>query len=132
MCREEVAVWMHPDHPLAGRPQVTAADVAPFPVILVGGAAGRHSGFNATIRRIFADADLEPAYREPRDLIPRNAIRDTSAVGVSVDVGYDAHVRRVPLAGDHLMGYAVVRRSDRDTAAVRAFAAFAVRHAGGA
>jgi DNA-binding transcriptional LysR family regulator len=129
---EEVAVWLHPDHPLAGRPEVTAGDVAAFPVTLIGGAAGRGSGFNATVRRIFADAELEPAYREPRDLIPLNAVRDATGVAVSIDVGYGVDVRRVPLAGGHRMRYAVVRRADGDTAAVRAFAAFAARHAGAA
>jgi DNA-binding transcriptional LysR family regulator len=129
---EEVAVWVLPGHPLADRPEVTPADVAPFPVTLIGGAAGRGSGFNDAVRRVFADADLQPAYREPPDLIPINAARDAAFVGVSIDVGYGPEVRRVPLAGGHRMRYALVRRAGGDSPAVRAFAAFATRHAAGA
>lgn len=128
LLEDEVAAWVTPGHPLAQREQVSAAEVAPFPVMLIGGAAGRGSGFNAAVRRIFADAELQPDYREPRDLIPINAARDPVSVSVSVNVGYGPEVRRVPLAGGHTMRYAVVRRTDADTAAVRAFTAFARRH----
>jgi DNA-binding transcriptional LysR family regulator len=129
---DEVFAWMHPDHPLAGRPEVAVAEVAAFPVTLIGGSAGRGSGFNDAIRRIFADAGCEPAYLEPPDLIPSNALRVPSTVSLSVDVGYPPGVRRVRLAGHHRMGYEIVHRAGAGTAAVRAFAAFAVRHAGAA
>ena len=129
---EAVAAWVHPEHPLAGRAQVTVAEVAAHPVTLIGGVAGRDSGFNATVRRIFSDAGCEPAYVEPPELIPTYASRTAVGVSLSVDVGYPPDVRRIALAGDHLMRYALVRREAAGSTATQAFAAFAARHAAAA
>jgi hypothetical protein len=108
------------------------ADVAAYPVTLVGGVGGRDSGFNARIRRIFADAGCEPTYVEPPDLIPSNALRGPRTISLSVDVGYEDDVRCVRLAGDHSMRYEIVHREDVVTGALRAFVAFAARHVGAA
>jgi hypothetical protein len=97
-------------------------------VTLIGGVGGRDSGFNARIRRIFEDAGCEPTYVEPPDLIPSNALRSPSTISLSVDVGYEADVRRVRLAGEHSMRYEIVHREDVVTAATRAFVTFAARH----
>jgi DNA-binding transcriptional LysR family regulator len=125
---DPVLAWMHADHPLTGRAQVTPAEVAAHPVTLVGGPAGRGSGFNAAVRRIFAEAGCQPEYREPRDVIPFTAIHDRSAVLLSV-CGYADQVRGVSLAGDHTMRYELVHRVGAASEAVRAFKAFAARHA---
>jgi DNA-binding transcriptional LysR family regulator len=125
---EPVLAWMHPEHPLTGRAQVTPAEVAAYPVTLVGGSAGRGSGFNATVRRIFADAGCTPDYRQPPDPIPFTAIHDRDAVLVSV-CGYADEVRGVPLAGDHTMRYQLIHQAGAAGVAVRAFKAFAARHA---
>lgn len=125
---DPVLAWMHAEHPLSGQAQVTPAEIAVHPVTLVGGPAGRGSGFNAAVRRIFADAGCAPEYREPLDLIPFTAIHDRGAVLLSV-CGYADEVRGVPLAGDQTMRYELVHRVGAASAAVRAFKAFAARHA---
>lgn len=126
---EQVFAWTHPDHPLASDEEVTVSEVAEYPVILVGGTAGRGSGFNAAVRRIFAEAGCDPEYVQPPDLIPSNAVRGPNDVALSVDVGFASDVRRLRLAGDHRMRYEIVHREDAGTAAIRAFVAFAARHA---
>jgi DNA-binding transcriptional LysR family regulator len=129
---DPVYAWAHPDHPLAAHDEVTVEQVATHTVTLVGGAAGRASGFNAAVRRIFTDAGCVPEYREPPDLIPIIAPRKPESVSVSVDVGYAPDVRRLRLTGDHVMRYEAVRRDESTAPAVLAFVAFAVRHARGA
>lgn len=126
---ETVFAWTHPDHPLARREEVELEEVSAHPVQLVGGAAGRGSGFNAAVRRLFADAGCNPEYRTPPDLIPLHAPRDRASVAVSVDVGYPPGVRRIRLMGEHRMRYEVVRRAEVRTPPVLAFTAFAVGHA---
>jgi DNA-binding transcriptional LysR family regulator len=107
---DPVLAWMHAEHLLTGRPHVTPAEVATHPVTLVGGPAGRGSGFNAAVRRIFADAGCTPEFREPLDPIPFTAIHDPGAVLLSV-CGYAGQVAGIPLTGDHTMSYELVRRA---------------------
>ena len=72
---------------------------------------------------------MAPEYVEPPNLLPTTAHRTPDSLSLSVDVGFPDSVRRVPLAGDHTMRYQVIHRTDVGTTAVRAFAAFAARHA---
>jgi DNA-binding transcriptional LysR family regulator len=129
---ESLLVWMHAAHPLADRPELSVTDLAGVAVTLMGGSAGRTSGFNARIRRLFADAGVTPAYVEAPNVVPLNAMRVPDALTVSIDVGYPDEVARVPLVPPASMHYFVVHRTDVGTAAVRAFAAFAARHAASA
>lgn len=129
---EPLFVWMHPEHPLAGAAEVTLADLAGVEVTIMGGSRGKASGFNARIRELFADARVTPIYVETSNLVPLNALRTPGALTVSIDVGYPDEVARVRLVPAQSMCYAVVHRTDVGTAAVRAFAAFAARHAASA
>ena len=124
-----LSVWAHPGHPLAGRSELTLQDLEGVRVLLVGGAAGRTSGFNATVRRLFAQAGVTPEFAEAPDLLPMNALRTPDALSVSVPTGFPGDVVQVPLVPSAEMAYQVVHRADAGTAAVRAFAAFAARHA---
>jgi DNA-binding transcriptional LysR family regulator len=129
---EPLLVWMHADHPLAGHADLTFADLAGVEVTLAGGAGGKTSGFNARIRELFLGAGVTPVYVEAPNLVPFNAMRAAGALTVSIDVGYPAEVVRAQLTPPESMHYDVVHRTDVGTAAVRAFAAFAARHAAGA
>jgi DNA-binding transcriptional LysR family regulator len=129
---ESLFVWMHAAHPLADRAELTLSDLDGVAVTVMGGSAGRASGFNARIRELFADADVTPMYVEASNLVPLNAMRAPEALTVSLDVGYPDEVARVQLVPPASMHYDVVHRTDVGTAAVRAFAAFAARHAANA
>ncbi|MGZ4187526.1 MAG: LysR family transcriptional regulator [Solirubrobacteraceae bacterium] len=129
---ESLLVWMHAAHPLAQRAELTLVDLHGVAVTVMGGSAGRASGFNARIRQLFADADVTPVYVEASNLVPLNAMRAPDALTVSIDVGYPDDLAGVPLVPTASMHYDVVHRTDVATAAVRAFAAFAARHASSA
>jgi DNA-binding transcriptional LysR family regulator len=130
LVREEpLFAWMHPEHELAGRDTLTLADLEGTRVVLVGGAAGRASGFNATVRRLFAEAGVAPEFDDVPDLVPMNALRTRQSLSISPQVGFPHDVVQVPLEPRRTMAYQVVHRTDVGTAAVRAFAAFAARHA---
>ena len=127
-----LSVWAHPDHPLAGRAELTLQELDGVRVLLVGGAGGRTSGFNATVRRLFAEAGVTPQFAEAPDLLPMNALRTPDALSVSVPTGFPGDVAQIALVPPAEMAFHVVHRADAGTAAVRAFAAFAARHARGA
>jgi DNA-binding transcriptional LysR family regulator len=130
LVREEpLAVWMHPEHPLAAPGELTLQELEGVRVVLVGGAGGRGSGFNATVRRLFADAGVTPVFDEVHDLLPMNALRTPDSLSISVPTGFPEGVVRRELVPRATMAYQVVHRTDAGTAAVRAFAAFAARHA---
>jgi DNA-binding transcriptional LysR family regulator len=130
LVREEaLSVWAHPDHALAGREELSLDDLQGVRVTLVGGAGGRASGFNATVRDLFAQASVEPEFVEAPDLLPMNALRTAESLSISVPVGFPRGVVQVPLVPRSTMAYQVAHRTDVGTAAVRAFAAFAARHA---
>jgi DNA-binding transcriptional LysR family regulator len=130
LIREEpLSVWAHPEHPLAERDDVTLRDLEDARVVLVGGAGGRTSGFNTTVRRLFADAGVTPQFDEVPDLLPMNALRTPDALSVSVPTGFPNGVVQIELVPAAAMTFQVVHRADAGTAAVRAFAAFAARHA---
>jgi DNA-binding transcriptional LysR family regulator len=129
---QPLSVWMHPQHPLATRAELTLQDLEDTRVILVGGAGGRTSGFNATVRRLFAEAGVTPQFDEVADLLPMNALRTPDSLSISVPTGFPDGVVGVPLVPPAAMTFQVVHRTDAGTAAVRAFAAFAVRHASAA
>lgn len=126
---EPVFAWAHADHPLAGREEIELADLEGARVTLVGGTAGRQSGFNAAVRGLFDAAGVTPQYVEPPDLLPTHALRNGDALSLSVELDFPDDVRRLRLAGGHTMRYQVIHRTDVGTAAVRAFAAYAARHA---
>jgi DNA-binding transcriptional LysR family regulator len=77
---EPLLVWMHAAHPLADRAELSAADLGGVAVTLMGGSAGRTSGFNARIRQLFADAGVTPAYAEAPNVVPSNAMRVPDAL----------------------------------------------------
>jgi DNA-binding transcriptional LysR family regulator len=133
LVREEpLSVWAHRAHPLAGHGALTLADLEGMPVTLLGGAGGRASGFNATIRGLFTDANVRPRFLEPTEPLPYNALRTASALALSVPVGFPDDVVRLPLLPERTMRYMVAHRVEDARASVRAFAAFAARHRGDA
>jgi DNA-binding transcriptional LysR family regulator len=132
LVREEaLCVWTHAQHPFAARGELALGDLEGRPVTLLGGAAGRTSGFNARIRALFADAGVTPEFVETADPLPMNALRTPEALSLSVPVGFPDEVACLRLVPEATMRYEVVHRVDVGTPAVRAFAAFAARHRGG-
>lgn len=94
---EPLLVWMHAAHPLADRAELTLAGLHGVAVTVMGGSAGRASGFNARIRELVAGAGVTPVYVEASNLVPLNAMRAPGALTVSIDVGYPDEVARVQL-----------------------------------
>jgi DNA-binding transcriptional LysR family regulator len=132
LVREEaVSVWAHRDHRLAGRDELTIADLDGVTVTLVGGAGGATSGFNAWVRELFAGTGVHPHFVESGDPLPFTALRTAGSLSLSVPVGFPEHVVQLPLRPRRTMHYLVAHRAEDASAAVRAFAAFAARHRGG-
>ena len=130
---EPLSVWMHAAHPLAGRAELTLADLGGVDVALMGGPIGRVSGYNASIRDLFADAGVTPEFVEAPNLLPLSQMRALKALAVSIDAGFPEEAVRVPLVPPASLHYYVVHRTDvRPAPAVRAFAAFVVSHAASA
>jgi len=131
LVREEpLSAWAHRDHPLAGRGELTLADLEGVAVTLLGGAGGRASGFNAAIRGLFGAVGVTPRYVEALDPLPFEALRTSSSLALSVPVGFPDDVVRLPLRPEPAMRYQVAHRAEDGRAAVQAFAAFAARHHG--
>ena len=128
---EALAVWTNPGHPLARRRTLALEDLDGVAVTLLGGAGGRGSGFNARIRALFEAAGVRPVFEEPAEPLPFNGLRDPSALALSVPVGFPADVVRLALLPEQVMRYFVAHRAEDARPAVRAFAAFAARHARG-
>jgi DNA-binding transcriptional LysR family regulator len=126
---EPLNVWMHAEHWLADRSELSLSDLDSVSVTLVGGAGGAASGFNTRVKTLFAEAGATPEFVSPPDLLPMNALRSPASLAISVDVGFPGDVACVPLVPACAMRYEVVHRTDVGTAVVRAFAAFAARHA---
>lgn len=67
---ERLAVWLHYSHPLAGRSELTSADLHGQKVTLLGGPVGRASGYNKAIRGLFAGTGIEPLIEETLQVYP--------------------------------------------------------------
>jgi DNA-binding transcriptional LysR family regulator len=125
---EPLAVWLHAEHPLAGRAQLELGDLAGVPVTLVGGRPGQRSGYNAAIRALFAAAGVEPEFVGTDELFPARAGREPGYLGISGRHDFPLDVISVPLVPPCTLPYEFVQRAGVSRAAVRAFAPFAAEH----
>jgi DNA-binding transcriptional LysR family regulator len=126
---DSLAVWLHRNHPLAGRAELTLANLDGETITLLGGPAGRGSGFNAAIRSLFAGTGIEPRFEETTQVYPPSAAVSESYLSVTVPVDYPDGVVSVPLIPPRTLPFEFVRRVETNRSAVRAFARFAVEHA---
>ena len=125
---DQVAVWAHGSHPLATHSELTLEDLAGETIALLGGPAGRGSGFNAAIRALFAEAGVEPRFEETTQLFPPRAVLTPSYLSVSVPVDFPGEVACVPLVPRQTLPFEFVQRAETNRSAVRAFARFAAEH----
>jgi DNA-binding transcriptional LysR family regulator len=125
---ERLAVWLHRSHPLAARSEMELADLHGQKVTLLGGPVGRSSGYNKAIRRLFADAGIEPLIEETLQVYPPSAGLEPDYLSVSVPVDYPAGVISVPLVPTATLPFEFVQREETNRAAIRAYARFAVEH----
>jgi DNA-binding transcriptional LysR family regulator len=127
---EPVSVWMHEGHPLAGRPELSLADLGGETITLLGGPAAR-SGFNAAIKALFAESGVQPDYGETPQLYPPRAGLVEGYVGVTVPLDYPDGVVSIPLVPARTLPFEFVQRAETNRSAVRAFARFAAEHLSG-
>jgi DNA-binding transcriptional LysR family regulator len=125
---ERVAVWLHQSHPLASRSELTLADLDGQPVLLIGGAGGRGSGFNAAIAGLFDGTGVEPHFEETTEVFPPRAALDPQHVSITVPVDFPEAIVSVPLVPPRTLPFMFVQRAETNRSAVRAFARFAVEH----
>lgn len=123
-----VAVWLHEDHELATRSELTLTDLGGQEVVLLGGAAARGSGFNAAIRGLFAEAAVRPRFAETLEVYPPSAALTASYLSVTVPVDFPDRVVRIPLVPRRTLPFVFVQRAETSRAAVRAYVDFAVEH----
>lgn len=125
---ERLAIWMHHCHPLAGRPELTLADLDGHKITLLGGAVGGASGYNAAIRGLFAGAGVQPKIEETLQVYPPSAALEPDYLSVTVPVDYPEGVVRVPLVPRATLPFEFVQREETNRAAIRAYERFAVQH----
>lgn len=125
---DRLAVWLHRDHPLASRSALRLADLGGETIILLGGPAGRGSGFNSAIRGLFAGTGVEPRFEETSQVYPPSAALAASYVSVTVPVDFPDGVVSVALVPPRTLPFEFVQRAETNRSAVRAFARFAVEH----
>lgn len=125
---EPLSVWLHAEHPLAGRSQLDLGDLDGVRVTLVGGSGAERSGYNAAVRELFAGTGADPEFVGTEELLPTRALRDPDYLGIMVQHDFPPGVTRVPLVPPHTMPFEFIQRAGLNRAAVRAFAPFAAQH----
>jgi DNA-binding transcriptional LysR family regulator len=123
---ERLSVWLHHDHELASRPELTLADLDGQTIVLLGGPAGRGSGFNAAIRGLFDGSGAQPRFEETLEVYPPRAGLSSSYMSVTVPVDFPEPVVSVSLVPARTLSFEFVQRRETNRAAVRAYARFAV------
>ncbi len=125
---EELAVWLHEDHVLAGHSELTLEALDGQELVLLGGAAARGSGFNDAIRGLFTDTDARPRFLETHEIFPPSAALTPTYLSVTVPMDFPERVVRIPLVPRRTLPFVFVRRADSGRAVVRAYGAFAAEH----
>lgn len=125
---DRLAVWLHHRHPLASRSALTLADLHGETITLLGGPAGRASGFNAAIRGLFTGTGVEPRFDETSQVYPPSAALAEGYLSVTIPVDYPDGVVCVPLVPARTLPFSFVQRAQTHRSAVRAFARFAGEH----
>lgn len=125
---DRLSVWLHHEHALAGSSELTLADLDGETITLLGGPAGRSSGFNAAIRAVFDGTGATPRFDETPQVYPPSAALAPGYLSVTVPVDYPDGVVRVPLVPPRTLPFFFVQRAETNRAAVRAYARFAKEH----
>ena len=125
---DRVAVYANRAHPLAERHQVTLADLHEQTITLLGGTAGRESGFNAAVRELFAGSGSTPVFDETSQLYPPSAAAEPGYLSVTVPLDYPDGVVAIPLVPARTLPFVFVQRAETNRSAVRAYARFAAAH----
>lgn len=125
---DRLSVWAHHEHPLAARPELTLADLDGHEITLLGGPTGRRSGFNESIRALFADAGVHPRFEETPQVYPPRAGLTKGYLSVTIPVDFPDGVVRIPLVPARTLPFEFVQRAQTNRAALRAYARFALEH----
>jgi DNA-binding transcriptional LysR family regulator len=125
---EPLSVWLHAEHPLAGRPELAIADLDGVRVTLVGPRGTGRSGYDAAVRALFAEAGVEPEFVVTEELFPVLAGHGPDYLGISGPHDFPPEVVRVPLVPPRTLPFEFIQRTGVARAAVRAFAPFAADH----
>jgi DNA-binding transcriptional LysR family regulator len=125
---EPLSVWLHAEHPLAGRSQLELRDLDGVRVTFVGGSGAVRSGYNAALRELFAGAGAEPEFVGTDQLLPSRALRDPDYLGIMCQHDFPPGVIRVPLVPARTLPFEFIQRAGVNRAAVRAFPPFATEH----
>jgi DNA-binding transcriptional LysR family regulator len=123
-----LSVWAHKDHPLAARSELTLEELEGQEITLLGGPAGRDSGFNRAIRQLLQDAGVAARIEETQQVFPPDAGLTASYLSVTVPVDFPNGVVRIPLVPTRTLPFDFVQRHETNRSALRAYVEFAVAH----
>ena len=122
---DRVAVYANRAHPLADRRELTLADLHEQTITLLGGPAGRGSGFNTAVHDLVAGSRSAPVFDETSQVFPPSAALDPGYLSVTVPVDYPDGVVSIPLVPPRTLPFVFVQRAETNRSAVRAYARFA-------
>ena len=127
---DPVSVWVHHEHPLADREQLTPSDLHGQRITLLSGRAASDTGFNEAIKAIFEGTGGEPDFVPNTEIYPPRSGIHPGYMSLSVRLDSPDTVVRVPLEPERTMPFEFVHRIETSRSAVRAFAKFAAERLG--
>ncbi len=113
--------------PLAGREQLTPAELSGYEVSLLNETAARDSLFNESVRDLFQGVE-PPRFKSNREIYPPRLGAAPDYLGISVRLDYPDEVSRILLVPERTMPFEYVQRVETNRSAVRASLAFAQEH----
>ena len=125
---ERLSVWLHHDHELASRSELSLTDLDGQTITLLGGPAGRGSGFNTAIRGLFDGSGAQPQFEETLEVYPPRAGLASNYMSVTVPVDFPEPVVSVSLVPPRMLSFEFVQRAETNRDAVRAYASFAAEY----
>ena len=126
---ETLVVLMRDDHPLRAHERLTLQDLVGARVVVVGGKGAPESGYSLLVRRLFADAGVEPDYDEMRALLPPYPLDDGVTVAVNVEQDLGPRIVAVPLDPPRTCPFALICRTGSQRPLIGTFIAFALDYA---
>ena len=125
---EPLAVFLHVEHPLATRAELSLQDLEGVQVTVVGPRRDQPSGHDAALRALFVAAGVTPRFVPTAELFPARAGLASDYLGVSGEHDFPPTVTRVPLVPAPTLPFEFIQRAGAARAAVRAFPPFAADH----
>ncbi|MCO5327909.1 MAG: LysR family transcriptional regulator [Solirubrobacterales bacterium] len=104
LLEDQLSVWLNDRHPLAGREQLTPAELSGYEVSLLNETAARDSLFNESVRDLFQGVE-PPRFKSNREIYPPRLGAAPDYLGISVRLDYPDEVSRIPLVPERTMPF---------------------------